>query len=86
MGEPSKRFFCRTTMVKKPLRSKFCVHTGAVVARMDHYCIWLNTTIGENNHRSFIILILLHLIAAVCGVAVITRYKLTFMNYQILVY
>lgn len=47
---------CTTTWVLKGLRSKYCTQTGAVVEEFDHYCIWLNCTIGKNNHRPFIIL------------------------------
>ena len=60
--------FCRTTLVKKPIRyfiliyafnlliyidirSKYCTGSGFVVARMDHYCVWLNNCVGYGNHR-----------------------------------
>lgn len=52
-GPPPSRFSCRTTMVMKPIRSKYDASTGLLIARMDHYCIWLNCTIGFKNHRLF---------------------------------
>lgn len=72
-GEPARGLYCRTTMVKKPIRSKYCVHTGAVVARMDHYCTWLNTTIGYQNHRSFMAFLFVHFCTAASGTTLIVR-------------
>ena len=43
-------------------RSKYCTRTGCVVARFDHQCLWLNTTIGHNNHRTFIVFLVSHLL------------------------
>jgi hypothetical protein len=63
-GPPSSREHCLTTMVKKPVRSKYCRSSGFVVARMDHYCMWLNNSIGYGNHRIFMIFLYVHLIFA----------------------
>ena len=59
LGPPSHELYCRTTMCRKPLRAKYCVITGALVARMDHYCIYLNNCIGYGNHRIFVIFLLI---------------------------
>lgn len=56
----TSRQYCKTTLVKKPYRSKFCSKLGVVVARMDHHCFWLNTTIGAGNHRAFMFMLLAH--------------------------
>lgn len=72
-GPPPSSTYCRTTLVKKPLRSKYCTKTGAVVARMDHYCVWLNITVGFGNHRSFFIFLLSHLILCAMGVILTIR-------------
>lgn len=50
-SQPPSDVYCRTSLVHKPLRSKFCQHSGFVVARMDHYCVWLNNAVGYGNHR-----------------------------------
>lgn len=67
-GIPDQRKFCRTTLVRKPLRSKFCAQSGYVVARMDHWCVWMNSTIGFNNHRMFMgfVTTFLALIVIIC--------------------
>eukprot|EP01039_Chlorochromonas_danica_P001485 gene1485-1618_t len=72
-GPPPSSQYCRTTFVKKPLRSKYCSRVGCVVARMDHYCIWLNLTIGFKNHRIFLFLLFCHFCAAVSGGALVIR-------------
>jgi hypothetical protein len=63
---PSSDSYCRTTLVKKPIRSKFCVGSGFVVARMDHYCVWLNNCVGHGNHVAFYFLLLFHIVANCC--------------------
>jgi hypothetical protein len=72
-GPPPSNGYCRTTLVKKPLRSKYCTKTCAVVARMDHYCGWLNVTVGFKNHRSFFILLVSHLLVSMLGVILTVR-------------
>lgn len=72
-GPPLQNIYCKTTLVKKPLRSKYCTRMGYVVARMDHYCIWLNLTIGYNNHRTFIIFLFSHLFTAVTSAIMMIR-------------
>lgn len=72
-GSPPAHSYCRTTLVKKPLRSKFCTKMGFVVSRMDHYCIWLNISIGQRNHRSFMVFLLLHTITTALIVCLLIR-------------
>ena len=55
------------------VRSKYCASTGLVIARMDHFCVWLNHSIGYGNHRTFILFLLVHLAAVVCVVVLILR-------------
>jgi hypothetical protein len=55
--EPDPRKWCKTTLVKKPLRAKFDAPTGLLVARHDHYCIWLDTAVGFGNHRIFMVFV-----------------------------
>jgi len=46
---------------------------GFVVSRMDHYCIWLNISIGQKNHRSFMFFLLLHTITTGLIVSLLIR-------------
>lgn len=61
-GAPDSDLYCRTTLVRKPIRSKYCTQSTYVVARMDHWCVWLNTTIGYKNHRPFVIYVFGHFV------------------------
>jgi len=56
--EPDISRLCTTTWVLKDLRTKYCTQTGACVSEFDHYCVWLNTSIGKGNHRQFVCLAL----------------------------
>merc|ERR1719499_2746485 len=47
---------CTTTWVLKDLRTKYCAQTGACVQEFDHWCVWLNCSIGKKNHRQFMCL------------------------------
>jgi hypothetical protein len=55
--EPDIARLCTTTWVLKDLRTKYCTQTGACVQEFDHYCVWLNTSIGKGNHRQFVCLV-----------------------------
>lgn len=44
---------CTTTWVLKDLRTKYCSEMGGCIEEFDHYCVWLNTSIGKKNHRQF---------------------------------
>ena len=72
-GPPPKAFYCHTMLMKKPTRSKYCASTGLLVARMDHYCVWLNNCVGFGNHRRFLAFIASHLLFSVCIFAFIAR-------------
>eukprot|EP01031_Cornospumella_fuschlensis_P026343 gene26343-31822_t len=68
MGPPPSRAYCRTTLVKKPIRSKYCVYTGTCIARFDHYCTFLKMCIGHRNHRAYVVMLLVHFLACLLGV------------------
>ena len=72
-GAPPKHLYCPTMLMKKPTRAKYCVSTGLLVARMDHYCVWLNNSIGFGNHRRFLLFITAHFVLSVCFVVMISR-------------
>lgn len=45
--------FCDYCEIQPPLRSKHCEDCSKCVRRYDHHCPWLETCIGERNHRYF---------------------------------
>jgi hypothetical protein len=57
---PDMTQFCRTCLVKKPIRSKHCAQCGICIARHDHHCAWINRCVGYGNHRLFFAFLLTH--------------------------
>lgn len=73
---------CTTTWVLKDLRTKYCAQTGACVDEFDHWCVWLNTSIGKRNHRQFLCLALVewltqafHLYLLICMARALVPYQ-----------
>lgn len=52
---------CKTVKIRKIARSKFDSMTNRHVARFDHYCVWLNNSVGEENYRFFLIFLAVHM-------------------------
>jgi len=46
--------YCNTSQCLKPPRSYYCKSSKRCVLKFDHYCPWVGTAIGHNNHASFI--------------------------------
>lgn len=70
---PPSQMYCRTSLVRKPLRSKYCAQSGFVIARMDHFCVWLNSSIGFYNHIAFMKFLFSHTLASGLFVALLGR-------------
>lgn len=51
---------CKTLSFRKVARSKFDRATNKHVPRFDHFCVWLNQPIGEENYRDFLLFLLVH--------------------------
>lgn len=49
---------CHTCRIIRPLRSKHCTKLKKCVSLFDHYCPYVNTTIGAYNYRSFVLFML----------------------------
>ncbi|GMH53588.1 hypothetical protein TL16_g01484 [Triparma laevis f. inornata] len=64
-SEPDSRKWCSTTLVKKPMRAKFDAPTGLLIARHDHYCVWLDTAVGFGNHRVFMVFVFFQVLSHV---------------------
>ncbi|GMI47716.1 hypothetical protein TrCOL_g6426 [Triparma columacea] len=51
---------CKTLSFRKVARSKFDRATNKHVPRFDHFCVWLNQPIGEENYRDFLLFLIVH--------------------------
>ena len=58
---------CPTMRLQAPARSKFCRVTNRRVARFDHFCSWMNNSVGENNYRFFLGFLLWHVVLCAYG-------------------
>jgi len=65
---PDVSRLCTTTWVLKDLRTKYCAQTGACVEEFDHWCVWLNTSVGKKNHRQFLCLAVVEVLTQLCHV------------------
>ncbi|CAK9080974.1 Probable protein S-acyltransferase 23 (Probable palmitoyltransferase At2g14255) (Zinc finger DHHC domain-containing protein At2g14255) [Durusdinium trenchii] len=60
---PKTRQLCTSTWVLKGLRTKYCRQTGTCIEEFDHFCILLDVPIGRGNHRPFLLLMFLEVVA-----------------------
>mmetsp|Transcript_7004 Transcript_7004/g.14139 ORF Transcript_7004/g.14139 Transcript_7004/m.14139 type:complete len:442 (-) Transcript_7004:4464-5789(-) len=51
---------CKTLKFRKVARSKFDRSTKRHIPRFDHFCVWLNQPVGEENYRDFLLFLLVH--------------------------
>lgn len=49
---------CPTAKIRKLARSKYDRMTKCNVARFDHYCAWINQSVGEENYKIFLLFLL----------------------------
>lgn len=66
---PDLKRLCTTTWIFKKPRAKYCSLTGSCIEEFDHFCILLDTPIGKGNHRTFLVLLILELLAQLAHVA-----------------
>uniref|UniRef100_A0A6B2L194 Palmitoyltransferase n=1 Tax=Arcella intermedia TaxID=1963864 RepID=A0A6B2L194_9EUKA len=50
---------CGACNIRRPLRSKHCRQLNMCVAKFDHFCPWINNSVGLENHHSFMVSLIL---------------------------
>ncbi|KAL1006528.1 hypothetical protein UPYG_G00073460 [Umbra pygmaea] len=61
------RNWCPVCRVVRPPRAGHCKICGICVLRLDHHCVWINSCVGQANHRSFLLTLLLFLLTSLYG-------------------
>uniref|UniRef100_A0A3B3ZU45 Palmitoyltransferase n=1 Tax=Periophthalmus magnuspinnatus TaxID=409849 RepID=A0A3B3ZU45_9GOBI len=62
---------CPVCKIMRPPRAGHCRTCGACVLRLDHHCIWINSCVGQANHRSFLMTLGLFLVTSVYGMSLV---------------
>ena len=65
---------CTSKMSRRPLRSKYSKVSKQLIARYDHYCPWVNNTIGSGNHADFVKYLLLLVVNGAWSAWAITQF------------
>ena len=55
---------CHTCGVRRPLRSKHCKIQRCCIHKFDHFCPFVGNTVGRDNYKFFISLLVMH---TICG-------------------
>ena len=77
---------CHTCQIVKPMRSKHCTVLKRCVPMFDHYCPYLNNTIGGANYLSFMRFSFLGLVSSFLSVAGAVQYLLNVTMFNQLVW
>jgi len=72
---------CYTSWNLKGLRTKYCTATGGCVEEFDHYCVWLNNSIGKGNHRQFVCLAIVEFLTQLTHIYLCWRMSLSLVPY-----
>ncbi|XP_056440740.1 palmitoyltransferase ZDHHC23-B isoform X1 [Gadus chalcogrammus] len=73
-GEQSAREdWCLACGLARPPRAGHCRICGVCVQRLDHHCVWINSCVGQANHCSFLLTLLLFLLTSLYGIGLVLR-------------
>ncbi|XP_049421075.1 palmitoyltransferase ZDHHC23-B [Epinephelus fuscoguttatus] len=71
--ETSRRNWCPVCRVVRPPRAGHCRICGVCVLRLDHHCVWINSCVGQANHRSFLLTLVLFLLTSLYGITLVLQ-------------
>uniref|UniRef100_A0A3P8TRQ3 Palmitoyltransferase n=1 Tax=Amphiprion percula TaxID=161767 RepID=A0A3P8TRQ3_AMPPE len=71
--ESSRKNWCTVCRVVRPPRAGHCRICGVCVLRLDHHCVWINSCVGQANHRSFLLTLGLFLLTSLYGISLVLQ-------------
>ncbi|XP_074477331.1 palmitoyltransferase ZDHHC23-B [Sebastes fasciatus] len=73
LKESGRRNWCPVCRVVRPPRAGHCRICGVCVLRLDHHCVWINSCVGQANHRSFLLTLVLFLSTSLYGISLVLQ-------------
>ncbi|KAM9839187.1 palmitoyltransferase ZDHHC23-B isoform 1-T2 [Aulostomus maculatus] len=73
LKDSSRRNWCPVCKVVRPPRAGHCRICGVCVLRLDHHCVWINSCVGQDNHRSFLLTLVLFLLTSLYGISLVLQ-------------
>lgn len=71
--ESRRSEWCAACRAASPPRAGHCRICGVCVRRLDHHCVWVNSCVGQANHRSFLLTLLLFLLTSLYGISLVLQ-------------
>lgn len=71
LKESNRRNWCPVCKVVRPPRAGHCRICGVCVLRLDHHCVWINSCVGQANHRSFLLTLVFFLLTSLYGTSLV---------------
>ncbi|XP_071317619.1 palmitoyltransferase ZDHHC23-A [Trachinotus anak] len=62
---------CPVCKIMRPPRAGHCRTCGSCVQRLDHHCIWINSCVGQANHRSFLLTLSVFVLTSLYGITLV---------------
>ncbi|KAK2859492.1 hypothetical protein Q5P01_004112 [Channa striata] len=73
LKESSRKNWCSVCRVERPPRAGHCRICGVCVLRLDHHCVWINSCVGQANHRSFLLTLVFFLLTSLYGIGLVLQ-------------
>uniref|UniRef100_A0A4W6CT51 Palmitoyltransferase n=1 Tax=Lates calcarifer TaxID=8187 RepID=A0A4W6CT51_LATCA len=62
---------CPVCKIMRPPRAGHCRTCGSCIQRLDHHCIWINSCVGQANHRSFLLTLSVFVLTSLYGISLV---------------